>query len=101
MNPGNMNESITVKQAMDRLCEELRNDNEYRHGWEANLTMAFVDHFDFLYAKQSMAERKLVVELAKGASAAFIDQIIGKDMGDADGMVALAKLHQQARPIEP
>lgn len=96
-----MSESVTVKQAMDRLCEELRSDADYRYGWEANLTMAFVDHFDFLYQKHSTADRRLIVELARGASAAFIDQIIGKDMGDADGMAALSKLHHQAVPIKP
>lgn len=87
---------VSIAEAVQALTKALKEDNEYRHGWEANITMAFVDHFDFLYAKHSMTERKLIVELARGAAAAFIDQFIGKDMGDADGMAALAKLHNTA-----
>lgn len=85
---------VSIAEAVQALTKALKEDKEYRHGWEANITMAFVDYFDFLYAK-------LIVELTRGAAAAFIDQLIGKDMGDADGMAALAKLHAQAKPIKP
>lgn len=88
---------ITTQQAVDKLCEEIKNDKDYRLAWEANIAMAFKDAFHFSGHKH---DRQIVHEVANKASAAFLDQLIGKDMGDdVDGMAAVAKLHGQAKPL--
>ncbi len=87
---------ITIGQATERLCEELRNDKDFRIAWEANIAMAFKDQFHFSGHKH---DPQVVHEVANKGAAAFLDQFIGKDMGDAEGMSAVAKLHQQASPL--
>lgn len=91
---------MTTKQAIDHLCNALK-DKEYRLGWEASIAMAFKDQWDLHGPPDGEVTPKEVHRIANRAAAAFIDQLIGKDMGDADGMAAVAKLHQQANPIQP
>jgi hypothetical protein len=81
---------------MKELTDVLTKDKGMRLAWEANIAMAFKDQFHFSGHKH---DPKIVHEVANKAAAAFIDQLIGKDMGDADGMAAVAKLHQQAKPL--
>ena len=87
---------VNLGEAIDRVCEEIKNDKGYRISWEANIAMAFKDQFHFSGHKH---DAKIVHEVANKAAAAFLDQLIGKDMGDVDGMVAVAKLHKQANPL--
>jgi len=79
------------------LTDVLQTDKGMRQAWEANIAMAFKDQFHFSGHKH---DAKVVHEVANKAAAAFIDQLIGKDMGDADGMVAVAKLHAQADSLK-
>ena len=88
---------INLGDAINRVCEEIKNDEGYRIAWEANIAMAFKDQFNFSGHKH---DPKVVHEVANKAAAAFLDQLIGKDMGDnVDGMAAVAKLHGQAKPL--
>lgn len=87
---------ITTQQAVEQLCKALKNDKGYRLSWEANIAMAFKDQFNFSGHAHDVAA---VHEVANKAAAAFINQLIGKDMGDADGMAVIAKLHAQAKPL--
>lgn len=87
---------INLGDAINRVCEEIKNDKAYRISWEANIAMAFKDAFDFSGHKH---DKKVVHVVANKAAAAFLDQLIGKDMGDVDGMAAIAKLHEQAKPL--
>ena len=87
---------VNLSDAINRVCEEIKNDKGYRIGWEANIAMAFKDAFDFSGHKH---DKEVVHEVANKAAAAFLDQLIGKDMGDVDGMAAIAKLHEQANPL--
>ena len=79
------------------LTDVLQTDKGMRQAWEANIAMAFKDQFHFSGHKH---DAKVVHEVANKAAAAFIDQLIGKDMGDADGMVAVAKLHAEADSLK-
>jgi len=36
---------ITVKQAIEKITDELKNDEAYYIGWQANIAMAFKDEF--------------------------------------------------------
>lgn len=99
----------TLKQAINRLIEELNNDPEYRYGWQANIAMAYLDQArmnvsDELchdgHGNQTYAEQVLH-NMANKAAAAFLDQLTGKNMGDLPGMASIAALHHQAKPIKP
>ena len=87
---------IKLGDALNRICEEIENDKEFRIMMEANIAMSFKDAFNFSGHKH---DNKVVHEVANKAAAAFLDQLIGKDMGDVDGMAAVAKLHEQAKPL--
>lgn len=87
---------MITKGAIDHLCKALREDPDYRLGWECNIAMAFKDQFHFSGEEH---DRELVHRIANRAAAAFIDQLIGKDVGELDGMAAVAYLHQQADPM--
>lgn len=87
---------VNLSDAIKRVCEEIKNDMDYRIGWEANIAMAFKDAFDFSGHKH---DNEVVNEVANKAAAAFLDQLIGKDIGDMDGMASVAKLHEQAKPL--
>lgn len=87
---------ITVAQAIERICEELKNDKGYRIGWEANIAMSFKDQFN---VSGHNHDSKAIHEIANKAAAAFLDQLIGKDIGNVDGMIAVHKIHSQANPI--
>ncbi len=87
---------IKLGDALNRVCEEIENDKEFRIMMEANIAMAFKDAFDF---SGHPHDNKVVHEVANKAAAAFLDQLIGKDMGDGSGMASIAKLHKQATPL--
>ncbi len=87
---------IKTKSPLQKVCDELEKDKEYRISWEASIAMAFKDAFHYSGHKH---DSEVVHEVASKAAAAFIDQLIGKDMGDVDGMLAVAKLHKQATPL--
>lgn len=87
---------IDLADAINKICEEIKTDKDYRHSWEANIAMAFKDQFLFSGHKH---DPKIVHEVANKAAAAFLDQLIGKDLGDLNGMSAIEKLHSQAQPL--
>ena len=87
---------IKLSNAINRICKEIKNDEGYRLGWEANIAMAFKDQFNFSGHKHN---KRVVHEVANKAAAAFLDQLIGKDMGNVDGLAAIVKLHKQAKPL--
>lgn len=87
---------MKTKDAIDHLISELKKDKEYRISWEASIAMAFKDAFHYSGHKH---DSEVVHEVANKAAAAFIDQLIGKDIGDVDGILAVAKLHKQAKPL--
>lgn len=82
---------VNLIDAINRVCEEIKNDKGYRLSWEANIAMAFKDAFDFSGHKH---DNKVVHKVANKAATSFLDQLIGKDIGDVDGMAAIAKLHE-------
>jgi len=89
--------NLTLKDAINKICEEIKSDASYRITWEANIAMAFVDQFRY---SGYPYDPKIIHEVANRAAAAFLDQLIGKDLGDeADGMMYLEKLHKQATPL--
>ena len=94
-----MKSTITTEQAMDHLRNALK-DESYRLVWEANIAMAFKDQWAFTKQEEGETESKYIHRIANRAAAAFIDQLTGKDLGDVDGMAAVAKLHQQANPLQ-
>lgn len=94
-NPLNMNQ-ITLTDAFNKICEKIKTDASYRLAWEANIAMAFKDQFHF---SGHQHDKKIVHEVANKAAAAFLDQLIGKEIGDSDGMSAVQKLHEQATPL--
>lgn len=82
---------VNLSDAINRVCEEIKKDKGYRLSWEANIAMAFKDAFDFSGHKH---DNEVVHEVANKAAATFLDQLIGKDIGDVDGMAAITKLHE-------
>ena len=70
---------VNLIDAIHRVCEEIRNDKDYRIGWETNIAMAFKDAYNFSGKKHNRQE---VHEIANKAATAFLDQLIGKDMED-------------------
>lgn len=88
--------SKQVKDALNVICNAIKKDKGYRIGWEANIAMAFKDQFHFSGHKH---DPEIVHEVANKAAAAFLDQLIGKDLGDVDGMHAIEQLHKQAKPL--
>ena len=95
-----MESTITTKQAMDHLRNALK-DESYRLVWEANIAMAFKDQWAVTKQKEGEADPYYIHRIANRAAAAFIDQLTAKDMGDVDGIAAVAKLHQQVKPLQP
>ena len=81
---------------LKELIKNLKKEPNFFYSWQSNIAMAFKDAFDFSGHKH---ENEVVHEVANKAAAAFLDQLIGKDMGDVDGMAAIAKLHEQANPL--
>lgn len=74
---------VNLSDAISRVCQEIKNDKDYRISWEANIAMAFKDAFDFSGHKH---DNEVVHKVANKAAAAFLDQLIGKDVVDIDGV---------------
>jgi hypothetical protein len=66
-------EKVNLSDAINKVCEEIKNDKGYRLGWEANIAMAFKDAFHFSWHKH---DNEVVHEVANKAAAAFLDQLI-------------------------
>lgn len=65
---------ITVKQAVDRLCQELKNDPELYYAYQANIAMAFYDEY------RKSVKDKTIHEISNDAAKRFLNLLIG--MGD-------------------
>lgn len=87
---------LNLQQATEIVCNELKNDSAYRLAWEANIAMAFKDQFA---VSGEAHDSQIVHKIANRAAAAFIDQLVGKDVGDVDGMAAISQLHNDAAPL--
>lgn len=48
---------MDTKQAVTKICDEMRADEGYRYGWQANIAMAFVDAVS--QAKKTTGKRSL------------------------------------------
>lgn len=85
---------MTTKEAMDHLRETLK-DEEYRIGWQANIAMAFKDHWSLTEKGEGETEGEYIDRLANGAADAFLEQLSPlREMPDhLDGMAAVAFMH--------
>ena len=86
---------MTTQDAIDKIIKEIKIDKAYRISWEANIAMAFKDAFHFSGYKHN---KQQVHEVASKAAAAFLDQLIGKDL-EGDGMMSIEALHRNAKPL--
>lgn len=68
--------NISLVDAINMVCEEIKKDKGYRLSWEANIAMAFKDAFDFSGYKH---DNEVVHEVANKAAAAFLDQLINNN----------------------
>jgi len=48
--------NTTTKQAVEKLCKELKEDEGYYIVWKANIAMAFKDEFYRTYPENELAE---------------------------------------------
>lgn len=66
---------MTTKEAVTHVCGELKNDIDYRRGWEANIAMAFYDCTHW-YKKETGKRYLTMVDIHKIANRAanhFLD----------------------------
>lgn len=86
---------MSTKEAMDHLIQELRRP-EYRYGWQANIAMAFKDHWAMNpYDPNGPPTAQHIHEIANGAAKAFLEQISPmRETTDLPGSLAVALTHQ-------
>lgn len=66
--------SITLKQAVDRLREELIADQDYRAGWVANIAIAFQDECKLSFVTEAVTPGAIHY-VANQAARRFIDSL--------------------------
>jgi len=66
---------ITVKQAVDVLCNELK-DESYYISWKANIAMAFKDEFWNTSAVKDLFIEEMIHEIANNASDNFLNLLM-------------------------
>ena len=89
--------SIVV--AIKTLTDELRADEEYRYGWQANIAMAFYDHVRRSpeFSRNEPLTHNRLHELANGAAIAFLEMLAPtREMPDVPGAMAVAMVHAQS-----
>jgi len=64
---------MDVKVAIDRLRKAFANDPDYRHGWQANIAMAFQDE---AHHQGSRDSRKKLHSIGNKAAKRFLDLLI-------------------------
>lgn len=57
-------ESVSTKEAVAKLCKELKEDEGYYIGWKANIAMAFIDEFYRIYPENELLEVKSIANTA-------------------------------------
>lgn len=85
---------MTTEEAIDHLREALRSE-DYRIGWQANIAMAFKDHWSLTKKEEGETEGEYIHRLANGAADAFLEQLSPlREIPDhLDGMGAVAFKH--------
>lgn len=72
----------SIQEAVERLCEELKNDEDYYRSWKDNIAMAFKDAYynDFIKPFQNgnykVKEHESVHIVANKAADNFLKQLI-------------------------
>lgn len=88
---------MSTKDAMDQLAEALK-DPEYRYGWEANIAMAFIDHWNMHGPPNGEVTPADVHRVANGAAVAFLEQLSPtREMPDVPGMIAIQLSHSTTK----
>jgi len=67
---------LELIEALDRIADELRSDEGYRQGWEANIAMAFYD----IYLEGRGVNYP--IEIARLGAKQFIDRLINNKLQD-------------------
>lgn len=70
---------ITTKQAVNKLCEELRNDKDYYYSWQANIAMQFQDIYWDTFKDIELdceVNRKLIHTISNEAAQRFLNLLI-------------------------
>ena len=65
--------SITTKQAVDKLCKELKEDEGFWFSWKANIAMSFYDAYERVYGSQEKGET--LHEISNDAAENFLKQL--------------------------
>jgi hypothetical protein len=88
---------MNTKDAMDHLKKVLKEDVDYRIGWQANIAMAFKDHWALTKKKEGESEAEYIHRIANGAADVFLEQLapLNEMPENIDGMTALAFLHKK------
>lgn len=71
---------ITTKEAVTRLCEELKKDNGFYLGWQSNIAMSFLDEFNRHYEADEADGlfKKGIHEVANNAAINFLNLLISQ-----------------------
>jgi len=75
-------EAITTEQAVQHLQRVLKDDDEYRYGWQSNIAMAFYDEYQKQKSLGYTIEDHNIHEIANKAANRFLDILllnVGKD----------------------
>lgn len=64
--------NITTKEAVEKLCKELKEDESYYDSWQANIAMAFLDTFN----EEHPQKLSSIHAIANNAADRFLKQLI-------------------------
>lgn len=72
------NKNITIRETVERLCEELVKDRAYYYGWQANIAMAFQDEYYKHYKEMGMTgvEIDSIHKISNNAAKNFLNLLI-------------------------
>lgn len=65
---------MKLKDAVNRIAKELKNDNQYRYAWSANIAMAYIDNENWYKRKtgKTTLNKKDKHTIASNAAEYFI-----------------------------
>jgi hypothetical protein len=64
-----------LKQSIEILCEELRNDPSYFYSWQANIAVAFQDAY---HRELTVHTRETIHKISNEAATEFLNILIKK-----------------------
>lgn len=72
------NKQISTKQAVEKLCGELKNDKGYYFGWQSNIAMAILDTKRWFLEEHGLKEvpKEMEHSLANKAAIHFLNSLI-------------------------